>query len=151
MKIWKNTQPIIWMDIEDLFSNTKKKIAISSWTAAEFYGFSNFINKKINFTVPNGYNDKRLRSIATVKQRNISKYNFQLETYLYDGKIINIYSPERTFVEILKENINNLTDTIKEFISNFFNTYKYSKEKLFEAAKWANIEKEVKFAEMAYG
>ena len=151
MNIWKETQPIIWIDIEDFFSITRNKIIISSWTAAEFYGFSNFVNKELNFTVPISYNNKSLRAGAKVKQRNAEKISFQLETYMYEDKVINIYSPERTFIEIFKENINNLTDTIKEFIKGFFREYKYSKEKLFKAAKWAKVEKEVKLMEMFYG
>ena len=151
MNIWKETQPIIWIDIDDFFSITRNKIVISSWTAAEFYGFSNFINKELNFTVPVGYNNKNLRAGARVKQRNAEKFNFQLETYMYEEKVINIYSPERTFIEIFKENINNLTDTVKEFIKSFFREYKYSKEKLFKAAKWAKVEKEIKLMEMFYG
>ena len=91
MNIWKETQPIIWIDIEDFFSITRNKIIISSWTAAEFYGFSNFVNKELNFTVPISYNNKSLRAGAKVKQRNAEKISFQLETYMYEDKVINIY------------------------------------------------------------
>ena len=134
-----NNVPLM-MSIEDLFSNKENKKVLSSWSAATFWGFSPLIDTTLYITCPKGYNPNINKKYISVKQRAGTKYNQDILTFDYEGMKVNVYSPERTIVEIIKETKNSYTDVIVETIRNFFKNIKYSVNKLREMAKSFKIE-----------
>ena len=140
---WYGELPFSWIDLKDVYHKEPNKVVISSWTALDFYGINEDLISETYITVPKGYNPVKIREFAKVKQRSGERYDFQIEQYNIEDKIVNIYSPERAVVEVVKEQKGKYTDLIISFIKNFFRKFKYNVPKLIEAAKKFNILNEI--------
>ena len=143
IKNWDRDLPLSWLELKDMFQDKPNKVVVSSWTALDFFEINDDLIHEITVTVPNGYNPVKIREVANVKQRSADKYDFQIETFNIEGKLVNIHSPERAFVEVIKEQKRNYNDVIISLIRRFFTEFKYDAKKLIEAAKKFNILNEI--------
>ena len=143
IKKWDRDLPISWLELSDMFQDKPNKVVVSSWTALDFFGINDILIHEITVTVPNGYNPVKIREVANVKQRNADKYDFQIETFNIEGKLVNIHSPERAFVEVIKEQKGKYNDVTISIIKRFFTKFKYDSKKLIEAAKKFKILNEI--------
>lgn len=143
IKNWDRDLPLSWLELSDMFQEKPNKVVVSSWTALDFFGINDDLIHEITITVPNGYNPVKIREVANVKQRNADKYGFQIESFNIEGKWVNIHSPERAFVEVIKEQKGRYSDVIISLIRRFFTKFKYDVKKLIDAAKRFNILDEI--------
>ena len=135
-----------YLSIADFFTDKRSIGVVSKNTAADMYGFSNLLLDEVNITIPKGYNNA-IRAAYSFNSNVKSKYSFQLDKYMIEGKQVRIYSPERTIVELIKEGYTKITDVFIDTMKLFFNNFKYSVKRLYEAAEFFNATKEVKFIE----
>ena len=142
-KKWTKDLPFSWLDLSEVFQDKPNKIVISSWTALDFFGINEDLIHETTVTVPKGYNSVKIREFANVKQRTPKKYDFQIEIFNIEGKLVNIHSPERAFVEVIKEQKGRYSDVIISLIRGFFTKFKYDVRKLIEAAEKFNILDEI--------
>ena len=139
---WTRDIPVSFISVEWFFTSRRKLGVISKESAADMYGFNNTILNGIDLTIPNGYN-ANLKNHFDLNYNFEEKYNFQLERYLINEKEVRIYSPERTIVELIKKNFNNITDIFISLVKGFFESFKYNDKKLYEAASFFKVTNQV--------
>lgn len=139
---------IILASMEYFFTDKRKYGVISGTTAAAVWGFTNIIPTCIDLAFPKSKisNDARTGNF-NCKQYIESKYEIGIETIVWNGSKIRIYNPERTIIEIIKENIQFFSDVIVDTFKRFFNETKYDQKKLYEYAKIFNISQELRIIE----
>ena len=130
---------MLW-SFNDIFTHKTNKGVISSWSAASYWGFSPKIDSKIYITYPKGYNPNFKSSNIVKKQRTGIKYSDDIQEITFDTKKMNVYSPERTIVEIIKDAKGEFNDVLVEIIKNFIKLIKYEFSNVIKWAKEFHIE-----------
>ena len=134
---------VLW-SFDSIFTEKTNNGVISSWSAASYWGFSPKIDSKIYITYPKGY-DSNFKSVNLIsRQRTGSKYWEDILKIAFDNKNMNIYSPERTIVEIIKDAKGEFNDVLVETIKNFIKLIKYEFSNVIKWAKRFHIEGIVK-------
>ena len=143
METRETNTTVLW-SFESIFTGKSNKGVISSWSAASYWGFSPRIDSKIFITYPKGYNPNLKSSSIIKKQRSGDLYSKDIKHIMFDDKNMNVYSPERTIVELIKDAKGTFNDVLVETIKNFFNVVNYKYAVVIEWAKKFKIEGIVK-------
>ena len=130
---------VLW-SFESIFTKKTNKGVISSWSAASYWGFSPLLNSKAYITYPKGYNPNIKSSNLVKKQRAGNKYSEDIQHIMFDEQPMNVYSPERTIVEIIKDAKGIFNDVLVETIKTFIERVKYNFKDVLKWAKNFNIE-----------
>lgn len=127
------------ISFSDIFDSRSEKGVICKYSAAYAWGFNKQKPDKTYITFPKFYNPAKKEAWMKLNYKVIKRYELQIETIKLNNISYRIYSPERTIVEIIKDNINNMNKYNIGITQNFFNSYKYDPKKLKEAASEFNV------------
>lgn len=143
---------IILASMEYFFTNKREYGVISGTTAAIVWGFSNVWPEKINLTFPKSKisGDARTEEFSC-KQLIESKYNIGIVELKWNSSLIRIYDPERTIIDIIKEESDFFDDITVSTLKKFFREFDYDQKKLYEYARIFNVAKELKICQSLIG
>lgn len=139
----KLNETILW-SYDGIFTKKANRGVISSWSAASYWGFSPLIDLKVYITYPKGYNPNIKSPNVIKKHRSGEMYSSDIKHITFDNIDMNVYSPERTIVEIIKDAKGNFNDVLIETIRTFFSVISYKYSLILKWAKKFNIEGIVK-------
>lgn len=139
---------IILASMEYFFTSKREYGVISGTTAAIVWGFSNVWPEKINLTFPKSRISMDARSEEfSCKQLIESKYNIGIVELRWNSSLIRIYNPERTIIDIIKEESDFFDDITVSTLKKFFREFDYDQKKLYEYARIFNISTELRIIE----
>lgn len=134
---------MVLYSLEEWFTKNRTSGAISLETAAVVWGFSNLIIDEFDITFKKGSVSKKASWNIRQHQKVERLYNLGLIEIQFDGHTYRIYDPERTLVDLVKENIGHMSRDIAYAIRMFFHEINYDVEKLLMYARELKVENEI--------